>query len=352
MGSCAGALKRKPKAEKGSELDGVVQWYRPCTAESQHWMNLKKGFGYGRKRSFRQCAQPNPQANRNGNRDGELAGKVIFYKRANADTNYSYLPENPVVTLKEGDHLYAKAFLDVPLNRIPVGENNLRAADMDTLHGRGATLLASKPRLIALFIDVDGEPQAREHFCKASAQEAMRCYSREERVTPHLPRQAVAGSFMTFCVAREQEPYFFIHLPLIGTLLDTHMATGHYGETLIRAYCELLQGLAPGTHTIDFRLYYWYDHLEYDYYVIHKGPNPLGKWRTNLENGSLKTPHPKPRVLVGSDGPIARGSCTVFLAEKFDNLTNNLLDMKPPPEVYSGSDTEHIRKVARVSESL
>lgn len=63
-------------------------------------------------------------------------------------------------------------------------------------------------------------------------------------------------SFLTYLASKEQEPFFFILLPLIRTLADTSFTTGSYGETLGRAFGTVVEGLPPGEHTISMRMYY------------------------------------------------------------------------------------------------
>jgi len=327
-------------AEKHCELDGPVSWFRPGSKESRNWLEWKTGFGYKRIKSYIETAQPRREANRSGNRHGELAGRVIFYQAAKADTDYAYMPDNPVFHITKGQHLYAKAFLACPLNRIPIGQNNLPWETREDVQGRGWTILAAQPRVIAVFVRVNGVQQRAEHFCQKSSQEIHKYYKEQDLEPALLPARPVTGSFLTYYVTRAQDPYCFIHFPLIGSARDANMTTGHYGETMMNGFSSLVERLEPGEHRIEFSVYYWYDHDEFDYYVMNKGPNPLGRWRSSIWNERLKDPHPEPDKLVGSSGPIASGSCTICLKENYENL-NTSTDLTTPRD----SDLPKITKV-------
>ena len=56
---------------------------------------------------------------RRGNTEGELAGKIVFYSKANKDTDYSYLQPTPHIRVNKGTKLFAKAFFAMTLGRVP-----------------------------------------------------------------------------------------------------------------------------------------------------------------------------------------------------------------------------------------
>ncbi len=345
MGSCYHCFK--------SDQDGPVWWYPANGVESQEWLVKEAGFGYKQKISYRTVAQRNEEANRNGNKAGELAGKIVFYKQADRNTNYSFIPDCPVLTITDGDKLYAKAFLPAPLSRIPIGQNNLPRDLTGERKQRGLSILTTKPRVIAIFLNIDGVPQQDQHFCiLSSATEAEhQVENPETQLKPQLPKKAVQDSFLTYIVSREQDPYFFIHFPLIGTLNDTQFTTGSYGETLVRCFCEKLTTLQAGKHTISLHVFYWYDHLEFDVYALGEGSNTRGLWVKDFPNSKLDMSHPNPSELNSCHGPIASGSFIIDLPEPFLNQIGENLDRKPPPELYMGRDVVKLRKVARVSQA-
>ncbi len=325
--------------------------------------------------------------NRAGNMNGELAGKIVFFDKASRKTDYSSFPSNPEYNAAEVDKIFAKAFLPAPLHRMPIGETNL-IPDYE-IRGKGATVLAPKPIAIGIYIDVDGVPQSNEHFCKDSftglEQEIRAKESESENNTGKLDmlkdedeeakkkeekekkneqqaqqgddnkynllNKPMKGSFYTFLVSKEQLPFCFIHVPLIGTLHDTNFSTGYYGENFIRCFCDMIRSLSPGSHKIDMRISYCYDHQEYNYLVLGKGSNTLGTWGKDLANSRLKEPHPKPENLEYSE-TMAEGSFTLHVPPGFStNVAGMLdaLDQKPPEEAFNERNAEKIRKIARVS---
>ena len=161
----------------------------------------------------------------------------------------------------------------------------------------------------------------------------------------------IKKSFMTYSVNQSQEPYCFIHLPLIGSLKDTGLSTGNYGENVVRAFCHLMSTLSPGKHRLDMSIRYQYDHTEYNYMMLGKVSNPLGRWRTGLPNECLKTPHANPLVYEEPLEPLAIGSCVVNVEEDYENPAEILLDRKPPLEVRPEKSTNlgSLRKTAMVS---
>ena len=104
--------------------------------------------------------------NREGNFNGDLSGRIVTYDRASKTANYSTFSETPCFDINEGKKLFAKAFFPAPLHRIPIGENNI--VKNIELKGRGPTILAPVPQAVAIFMDIDGEPQNHEHYCKES----------------------------------------------------------------------------------------------------------------------------------------------------------------------------------------
>ena len=114
------------------------------------------GFGYQRNRSFLDAAlQCKRETNRATNSSGQLAGRILFYNRIrDVSTDYEKIAavEEPTIKIKRGMRFFAKAFLSVPLGRTPIGENNLPSSS--PVRGRGAVLLASRPRAIAIYIKV------------------------------------------------------------------------------------------------------------------------------------------------------------------------------------------------------
>ena len=316
--------------------------------------------------------------NREGNFNGELSGRILTYDRASKTANYSTFPESPCFDINEGEKLFAKAFFPAPLHRIPIGENNIMRSN--EVKGRGATILAPIPQAVAIFMDIDGEPQNHENYCKdslvgrereikgadkllkkrkvgfnlptASKPDPKTNGSRTDvngnNIKRELLKTAVKGSFYTFALSEGQLPFCFLHLPLIGNLHDTNISTGYYGENLIRCFCDVIRTLSPGLHKIDIGVRLVFDHAEYNYMVLGVGTNALGKWRKKLSNSSLKEPYEKPDLLVCSRA-LAKGTFVINISAE-SNIEGVLatLDRKPPKEVYDDTDCERIRKIARV----
>ena len=368
------------------DLEGPALWYQPGTSHSVAWCNKETGFGYRRNKSYRQIAIGNKTAmdsvNRKGNLSGELAGKIVTYEKASKNVAYSTLPECPTFNLGDREKLYAKAFFPAPLNRIPIGENNIQKNR--EINGRGATILAPIPQALAIFIHVDGVAQCQEHYCQDSLLGRKRELKEDEnaqkkrKVTFKIPpakppdknnnsskssinskgkeqprkeflEKAVKGSFYTFVISEGQYPFCFLHLPLVGNLHDTNISTGYYGENFIRCFCDVIRSLRPGPHSIDMRICLVFDHKEYNYLVLGVGTNALGKWSKPLPNSLLKNPFEKPDMLVCSRA-LAKGSFVINIPTDHsigDMLT--VLDRKPPPEKYQDTDVDRIRKIARVS---
>ena len=374
MGSCCSCID--------GDLDGPVLWYQPGTQRSLSWCNRQTGFGYRRTKSYRQIAVGEKvdmnSVNREGNLSGDLSGRIVVYNKASKKADYSTFPENPSFNIHEGEKLYVKAFFPAPLHRIPIGENNiLRSNDVK---GRGAAILAPVPQAVAIFMDIDGVAQSHEHFCKDSLTGREReirgddkslkkrkvgfslpttkpdgksngsdVNGNEIKAKGELLTTAVKGSFYTFVLSDGQLPFCFLHLPLIGNLHDTNISTGYYGENLIRCFCDVIRTLPPGMHKIDLGVRVVFDHMEYNYLVLGVGTNALGKWRKKIPNSLLKEPYEKPEIVVCSRA-LAKGGFTINISID-SNIEEVLagLDRKPPKEIYNDTDSERIRKIARVS---
>ncbi len=357
--------------------EGPTLWYQPGSEQSLSWCSQETGFGYKRNKSYLRmaCGQNVDLSvvNRNGNFNGELAGKIKFYKKAPRDLDYSTLDECPTITLAKNDKLFAKAFLPAPLDRIPIGENNLLRTK--ERRGGGAVLLAPHPQAVAVCVTVNGTTQCQEHFCQDSLagrrqelqdekkkldktkqkgkqipkEEENPDQNNEEMDEPDLLTNPVKGSFFTFVVSRHQNPHCFLHFPLLGSLDDTSIVTGHYAENILRCFCALIQGLAPGSHKLQLRIRLCFDNADYNCLLLGRGSNPLGKWgRTLLPHHLLKEAHENPAMLVCSK-TLAKGSLILHVSADYspeDVLA--ALDRRPPPEVYKGYDSERLRQVARV----
>ena len=291
-----------------------------------------------------------PGYNRNGNLNGELAGRVVFYDNADANTDYSLEPDMPTFILQPGDKLFAKAFFNVPLGRMPIGENNIK--NSEEFRGEGGVILASRPRAIALFVDVDGQQQDEEYFCMNS----KACFNTEMKSLESLdpkPKsldKAMDGSFFTFMCSKAQDPYCFLHLPIIGYLSDTQFKSGLYGEALIRAFSDLFAGLSPGKHQIDLKVRYYYDHCDFNCLILGDGTNALGRWYKRVPNAVFSSPHDAPEIQGTSEEPVACGSFFVDVGDKFDeDAILDQLDRNVPPERYRGRNASILRNIAKVS---
>ncbi len=329
---------------------GPVRWFQANTADSKEWQNLKVGFGPDRNKSFREGVTIGEHVNREGNRDFELDGKIKFFTRAGPSTDYAKIADAQTIQLQQTEKLYAKAFLGVPLGRIPIGENNLEPSEKYPKK-RGPVLLAAVPRLVALFVDVDGIQMSKEILCQSSIKDVRLFYDElGGDVTPVLPDSAVKGSFVTFAVPRTLDAFFFLHLPVVCRHQDcAAVQTGSYSLTVARAFTKLFGSLKPGPHQIRIRLKMYYDHTEYSYLALDKGCNPKSVWHNHLENGDMKEPHTDPGVLESTESPLAEGTVTVVLPSGYQNLIRNLLDRHLPCDVYSGADKEDIRGEAKVN---
>ena len=213
--------------------------------------------------------------------------------------------------------------------------------------------------LVIAITQVDGELKDMQYFFQdvspigiEDSENAMLEMNQNELI-PQITRELtkpIKKSFLTYTVNQSQEPYCFIHLPLIGSLKDTSLATGNYGESVVRGFCYLLTTLTPGKHTIEMSLRYRYDHTEYNYLVLGQTTNPLGRWGTGLPNECLLTPHHNPLIYEDPVEPIATGSCVIVIEENFGNPAEVLLDRKPPVEVkLKEAKLQSLRKTAMVS---
>ena len=336
MGSCM---------TRFGDPNGRVLWYTANSPESLEWQTKKTGFGYRRDKSFLEAALDREGYTRMGNSTGGLAGKLLVYQKAESDMDYSSIPESPTIRFKDGEKLFAKAFLKVPLGRTPIGENNYIPSDDP--RGQGATLLASRPRVIAIYLDVDGKPQVNEHFCSYSKDDFN---GRLENFDPKPKTltEALPGSFFTYMCCPEQDPYCFLHFPLVGSLSDTTFKTGVYGESLVRCFCDLLVQLDPGIHQFDIKVKYAYDHSDYNCLILGEGTNALGRWYKKISNNKLISPHEDPEVLETPDEAVACGTFMLDLMRRYANTMVDQLDRKPPPELYFSQDAEQLRRIARV----
>ena len=345
MGCCVATFK--------TDLDGPVTWYPANAPESLQWQSKEEGFGYKRVRSYRDVAIEDPGYNRIGNHNGELTGQIVFYTHADSSTDYSQLPENPTFDLSDGEKLFAKAFFDLPLGRIPIGENNI-IANREKFRGQGSVLLASRPRAIAVFVTVDKVLQDAKHFCvdsKADVDNEIKSELMDPK--PNPIQEAMPGSFFTFLCSKTQEPYCFLHLPLVGTLTDTHFRTGPYGEAMIRAFCELFATLTPGKHQIDIKIRYYYDHCDFNCLVLGNGTNAMGRWYKCVPNTQFTSPHEIPEILASPVRPIASGSCIINLKGKYQtSLILDQLEWKAPREKYLRGNANILRNVARVCNQI
>ena len=227
------------------------------------------------------------------------------------------------------------------------------------MRGRGAVLLASRPRAIAIYLTIDGRLRDYQYFFQdippvtteeIATTEMLLNQQEQLRVKTRNVTKPLKDTFMTYTVNQSQEPYCFIHLPLMATLKDTSLATGNYGESLVRNFCFLLTTLSPGRHQIDMTLRYQYDHSEYNYLVLGKTTNPLGRWSNGLPNDCLQRPHTRPTMFDGPSEPIAEGSFIIDLPHGYKNPAEVLLDRVTPEEkINPKCDVQFLRKTAMVS---
>ena len=326
--------------------DGPVAWYLPDSNQSFAWQVMQDSFGTARNKSFRQGISRKKHANRKGNEEGQLGGKIRFYTYATAGTDYQYYPCNPTIKLKKGTKMFAKAFFSVPMGRMPIGENNVPQPRTD-LKGQGPVLLAPCPRVIAIFVDINGEPQTHEHFCRSSVFQAQVDYE-DARLVPDFPDEAIEDSFFTYLCPRAQDDFFFMHFPIIASLSDVQLRTGEYGISMIKAFCELFATLSAGTHELSVKIQMYYDHCDFNCFPKDKNINARGKWFQGFCNTDMKDPHPDPTELYAPDNYIAEGCCKIEIPKDFSKFIAGLLDRKPPKPKYPKSDTDVITKEAKV----
>ena len=328
---------------------GPVQWFAPESLESLDIQTAKTGFGQGRGKAFRSGAITKARYNRNGNRAGELAGQLIFYHKATESTKYDLFAKKPLIKLERHVKVFSKAFFLCPLGRMPVGMNNIPQW-RDDLEGQGHTMIAPCPRAIALFVDIDNRPQIQEHFCDDSAANAAKYYKTMKLdKSPVITHRAIEGSFLTFLVAREQDPFSFLQLPIVATHNDcVHMETGEYGKTTVKAFTELFSSLTPGKHRLDIRIFMYYDHCDFNYFPMGKNINAKGQWYSGLDNYDLLSPHEEPQKYYCTKTPIASGTCFVDIPPRYEELVQGITDRKPPKWVYDRPDSSTIMSDAKV----
>jgi len=339
-----------------------VRWYGPNDDESVEIQNAEDGFGRARNKSFRAGATLHPSRNRCGNLNGELAGMVVFYSRASSRTDYSKKPIKPSFDVKVGTKIFAKAFFGVPMGSLPIGENNLAYRKQNpkesgfSYAGFGPVLLAPVVRAIALFVHVDGKPQKREIFCQKSAQaeDNRRSVDEEnddiEEDAVPIISSPISDSFVTFCPARVQDTFFFVHIPILTTHEDClSVETGHYSLTVADAFHQAFSSLSPGKHEIRISLRLYYDHSEFRYFLLDRNMNARGVWKIGLPNEMLASPHPDPDQLISPDTPMAEGVFIMNISFNLTKMLDGILDRKPPIQKYVGDDASAVRKDAAVS---
>ena len=328
-----------------------MKWYLPDSSESITWQTMQHGFGQGRNKPFIRGLRSKSHLNRKGNNNGELGGKVVFYSHARTkDTNYTMFSKqgHSGLYLNKGDKLFSKVFFRTPLGRMPIGENNIPKKRLD-LKGQGPVLVAPCPKTVAIFVDIDGIPQTHEFFCEESFDYVQECYDNLKMATPpNMFTRAIKDSFFTFMVSREQDKYFFLHIPLIATFYDSFMDTGHYGKACIQSFIHLFSSLPPGRHLLEIRVKIYFDHCDYNYFPLDRNINARGMWYDGLDNSCLVTPHPDPQKYFSYGTWAAKGSCIINIPSAFIHIVDGILDRKTPRNGYPRSDIEHIVGDAKV----
>jgi hypothetical protein len=325
-----------------------VRWFPPDSPNADNIILQPTGFGVGRSKSYFKSISLRPGINRKGNEFGQLGGSVIFFHAAKKNDHYTKDDgKTPIIRLKKKRKIFAKAFLMCPMGRMPVGENNVKANRALAANERGPVLLAAAPKIVALFVKVDGEPRPTEILSLDSVDEVRKQY-RDMKPHPEWPQRAVPGSFFTYMPSRHQDEYVFIHLPLVAELEDTELETGSYASDLVVTFCGLLLSLSPGAHEISFEVRCYYDHCDFNYLVLDKNYNPMGQWKSKLSNERLVDPHQNPRLLHPISKSVASGSMKLIVPNHVIPLIKGLLERKPPVERYRGTDRDIIKKEAKV----
>ncbi|ELU06050.1 hypothetical protein CAPTEDRAFT_188577 [Capitella teleta] len=326
----------------------AATWYSAADSRAaDEYILQSNGFGKGRSKAFFKAISSKPGVNRKGNEFGQLGGKLIFFQSAKKNKDYSCSSPMPVIRLNKKRKLFAKAFVMCPLGRLPIGRNHFQFDKMNHPNQKGAVLLAVTPRIIALFMTVDGVAIKSEVLCHDSVDKLRKDY-RDLKPKPEWLQTALPGSFFTYMPSRHQDEYFFIHLPLVAELEDTLLETGNYAADLITTFCELLSSLSPGPHEINVQVKGYHDHCDYNYFVLDKNVNAMGKWGCKLSNNRLLEPHPDPRKLYPITQVIASGSMKLIVPNTVIPLIKGLLEKKPPVERYKGDDKESIKKEAKI----
>lgn len=331
--------------------DGPVRWYQPDSLDSHKWQMNQESFGQGRNKSFFRGLKLKSSWNRRGNEHGQLGGKVVFYDKAIPQvTNYgTFIDNQQVFTLHRGQKLFCKAFFKVPLGRMPIGENNIPQERTD-LKGQGPVLLAACPKVVALFVKVDGKRQKHEFFCEESAEFFNDFYGHIEiDPCPVAVTGAIKNSFLTFMVSRAQDPYFFLHIPMVATFYDSFMDIGSHGIKSIQSFIQLFSSLTPGKHKVEIKVKVYFDHCDYNYFPMDKNINARGLWYDGLQNSFLRSPHHSPQKLIEFSAPVARGCCVVDIPGNFASNVAGILDRKPPLSAYPRKDIEIITSDAKVT---
>ena len=323
-------------------------WYSPGGDEARTWKEMQTSFGRGRDKPYRRGAITRPCMNRKGNENGELAGQIVFYQSSSSTCDYGRLQK--ISSSKEflvapERKLFAKGFLDVPLGRNPIGENIIKrkANSKHARRHRGPVLLAAVPRIIAVFITVDGVQQCQQILHKHKLHD-------DEEEDSFILRKALPGSFFTHVVSRIQDEFCFVHLTLVAKHADTTFVTGDYGADLIEAFCKLLHSLSPGQHVINMQLRYYYDNRVFNYLPLERNLNPLGLWFSGLNNDDLTQPHTSPEIIYTTEAPLANGTVTIRLVADLGSSWSleGISDRQPPTPEYSGKDLDDITRDAKV----
>ena len=336
-----------------STPDHVVCWYTGDSPESLRWQSEETGFGIGRNRSFIDCFQKKVYTNRKGNENGELAGHLLVFNHLGQNPNYAYLSHSPHFVVGPETKIFAKAFLGCPLGRMPIGENVLtrQESKIQPKTKHGPVLLALCPRIISIFVDVDGQPAKYEAF-DTSALTDLGKYCKDMETKPAISQTGIKGAFFSYVVSRDQDEFFFLHFPILTKHSDcSSVDTGTYGSEIVRNFIKLFSSLSPGQHKIEIRVVCYHDHCDFSYFPLNKNINARGIWYSKLVNSRLRDPHPRPQKLVSMAYPIAEGSFTVELPQSFNKLTKTLLDRRAPRERYKEADHDVVRKDARVCSS-